>query len=132
MRKLSELNRISHVNLYSKNNKRLLKFYRDIVGLQPLPDSSEDDDWYGFATKGVTFAIEPESSRESILFKFNRENPVLIQFKANSKSHLERINKQLEKNGIRLLRRSVQRSYGIITNFLDPDGNLIEVLYEEG
>jgi len=127
-----ELSRISHVNLYSKDNRRLLKFYRDTIGLQPLPDSSEDDDWYGFATKGVTFAIEPGAGRAEIPFRFNRKNPVLIQFKANSKSHLERINKQLEKKGIRLLRRSVQRSYGIITNFLDPDGNLMEVLYEEG
>lgn len=118
--------KISHVNLYSKNNKKLIKFYRDMVGLKPFPDSS--DNWYGFATKGAVFAVEPESSRNRIPFKFNRNNPVLIQFEANSKSHLERINKYLEQRGVRLLRRSQQRSYGIITNFLDPDGNLVEIL----
>ncbi len=123
--------RVSHVNLYSKNNERLLKFYRDMVGLKPLSKQSTKDDWYGFATKGVIFAVEPESNRTKIPFKFNRKNPVLIQFKANSKPHLERINKQLEKKGIRLLRKSQRRSYGTITNFLDPDRNLVEILAEK-
>ena len=121
--------KISHVNIYSKANRKLITFYRDILGLEPLPGQSASQNWYGFATKGVTFAIEPETNRDRIPFGFNRKNPVLIQFKANSLKHLEQMNKKLEQKGVRLLRRSEKKSYGVITNFLDPDGNLVEILY---
>jgi catechol 2,3-dioxygenase-like lactoylglutathione lyase family enzyme len=125
------LTRISHINLYSKNNKRAIRFYRDVLGLRALPRQSDSANWYGFGTKGVVFAIEPEKNRRRIPFKFNKKNPVLVQFKANSIAHLERINKMLERRGVKLLRRSEKKSYGVITNFLDPDGNLIEILYQK-
>jgi predicted lactoylglutathione lyase len=58
------------------------------------------------------------------------ENPVLLQFKAESQEHLEAMNQHLEAYGITLYDRSTQTSYGTITNFCDPDGNRLEILYE--
>jgi len=130
--KMSEglLKRVSHVNLYSKDSKRAIRFYQEALGLKALPNQSMNDNWYGFATEGVVFAIEPETNRAKSKFRFNRKNPVLIQFKADSPAHLERINRMLERKGINLRDRSKKKSYGVITNFLDPDGNLVEILYE--
>ncbi|MBI4162281.1 MAG: VOC family protein [Candidatus Aenigmarchaeota archaeon] len=68
------------------------------------------------------------SNRQSYKFKYNKKNPVLIQFVANSKKELEAMNKHLEKSNIKILRKSEKRSYGTITNFLDPDGNVLEIL----
>jgi predicted enzyme related to lactoylglutathione lyase len=122
---------ISYLNLYSKNNKALIAFYRDVLGISPLPGQSEDQNWYGLQTKGVTVAIEPEENRQGFGFVYNQNNPILIQFKANDEAQLEAMNQQLEKMGIALLRRSEEKSYGTVTNFLDPDGNLLEILLEK-
>lgn len=115
-----------YINLYSKNNKALIKFYKNRIGLPVINGSSEK--WFGFDTRNVTFAIEPLSNRKNYKFNYNKKNPVLIQFAASSKKELEAMNNHLEKNGIKLLRKSEKRSYGTITNFLDPDGNVLEIL----
>lgn len=120
--------RISHVNLYSKDQPNLVRFYRDLVGLPVLGDLTDESKWHGFDTQGATFALEPLSNRNSYTWEYNKGNPVLIQFLANDEVELEAMNQQLEKNDVKLVRRSEQRSYGKITNFLDPDGNVMEIL----
>ena len=62
--------------------------------------------------------------------KTKAENPILLQFRAESKEHLEAMNKSLEEKGVKLFDRSKQTSYGLITNFCDPDGNKLEILYQ--
>ena len=119
---------ISYINLYSGKNKELITFYRDVLGIPPLPAQDENHNWYGFGTSGVTLAIEPETNRQNHSFAYNKNNPILIQFKANDEAHLEAMNQQLEKMGVTLLKRAEKRSYGTITNFVDPDGNLLEIL----
>ena len=37
--------RISHVNLYSKDYPKLIQFYRDVVGMNPLEGMKEKDNW---------------------------------------------------------------------------------------
>src|SRR5687767_859609 len=124
-------NEISYINLYSSNNKKLINFYRDIVGITPQDNQDEDSHWYGFETKNIIFAIEPQENRKGYPFDFNTNNPILIQFKAESLEQLEEMNKQLETAGVKLLRRSEKRSYGLVTNFTDPDGNILEILLEK-
>lgn len=91
-----------------------------------------DAKWYGFATSGATFAIERESNRDKHPFTYNRSNPILIQFRAKTMEELTAMNEHLKSKGVALLTESETKSYGIITNFLDPDGNLMEILYEPG
>ena len=119
---------IGHINLYSKDQPRLVRFYRDVMGLLPLDDTKGDKRWYGFGTEGTIFALEPISNRNSYTWKYNENNPVLLQFLARDEEELEAIHQHLERQGVQLLRRSEQRSYGKITNFLDPDGNVLEIL----
>ncbi|MEO6508713.1 MAG: VOC family protein [Patescibacteria group bacterium] len=119
--------KISFINLYSDNNKKLISFYKNVVGLDVLPDQNENKSWFGFNTSGVTFAIEPAKNRENYSFRV-KDNQVLIQFCAESIEELEEMNNQLELNGVKLLNRSKKMSYGTSTNFLDPDGNLLEIL----
>lgn len=122
--------KISFLNLYSDDPQKLIQFYRDKLGMSPEPQVKEGDDWYGFQTEGLTFAIEPSSNRENYKdLGVNLKNNVLIQFHADSLEELEAMNKQLEKNGVKLLNKSKHMSYGVITNFVDPDGNLMEILY---
>ena len=121
-----------YINLLSKNSERLIEFYTKVVGLSPLEDTKlMTDTWYGFDTGNTTFAIEPMSNRDkySTTSEYNKSNPTLIQFKANSLEELTEWTERLEKEGVNIVQRILKRSYGTFTTFADPDGNLIEILY---
>lgn len=121
------------INLLSKNSEKLIEFYTKVVGLSPLDTTKNPatDTWYGFDTGNTTFAIEPMSNRDkySTTSEYNKSNPVLIQFKANSLEELTEWTERLEKEGVNIVQRILKRSYGTFTTFADPDGNLIEILY---
>lgn len=122
-----------YINLLSKNSEKLIEFYTKVVGLSPLDNTKNPatDTWYGFDTGNTTFAIEPMSNRDkySTASEYNKSNPTLIQFKANSLEELTEWTERLEKEGVNIVQRILKRSYGTFTTFADPDGNLIEILY---
>lgn len=122
-----------YINLLSKNSEKLIEFYTKVVGLSPLDNTKNPatDTWYGFDTGNTTFAIEPMSNRDkySTTSEYNKSNPTLIQFKANSLEELTEWTERLERAGVHIVQRILKRSYGTFTTFADPDGNLIEILY---
>lgn len=122
------MRKISFVNLYSKNNHQLISFYRDVVGLKDLKGTTEH--WHGFDTGQTTFAIEPLSNRDTYAFEYNKANPVLIQLRAKNTEDLEQWTRELEEKGVVMHQRMVKRNFGTISTFTDPDGNVIELLYE--
>ena len=69
------------------------------------------------------------SNRDSYDFDYEKGNPVLIQFKAQSLEHLTEWTERLEKAGVTIGQRIVKKEYGTFTTFVDPDGNVIEILY---
>ena len=85
--------------------------------------------FYAFNTGTGRLGLEGNGVKQDRL-KTVAENPVLLQFKAESRAHLEAMNQHLEAHGVTLYDRSVETSYGILTNFCDPDGNKLEILYE--
>ncbi len=123
---------LAFVNLLSKNHEKLIEFYKKIVGLKPINEAdSVAKNWYGFDTGKTRFAIEPMSNRDKYQFDYNKSNPVLIQFKANSLEDLKEWTERLEKERVTIGQRMVKKSYGTFTTFVDPDGNCIELLYTE-
>ena len=120
-----------YINLLSKNSEKLIEFYIKVVGLSPLDNTKNPatDAWYGFDTGNTPFAIEPMSNRDKYNFEYNKSNPVLIQFKAESIEELTEWTERLEKEGVNIGQRILKKSYGIVTTFTDQDGNLIEILY---
>lgn len=123
---------IIFVNLLSNNHERLIEFYDKVVGLDPSePDvDPAKDNWYGFETGNSQFAIEPMSNRDKYNFDYDKGNPVLIQFKADSLEDLAAWTEKLEKEGVTIGQRIMKKDYGTVTTFTDPDGNVIELLYE--
>ena len=102
-----------YVNLLSKNSEKLIEFYTKVVGLSPL-DSTKNpatDTWYGFDTGNTPFAIEPMSNRDKYNFEYNKSNPVLIQFKANSLEELSEWTERLEKDGVHIGQRILKKNY---------------------
>ena len=122
----SSIGKLSFVNLYSNNFSRLIEFYRDILGLEPLLHNKGN--WFGFKTGETIFALEPENNRKAYDFDFNKQNPILLQFNVSSIAELEKITKSLENKGVRIKQKLKEKSYGVITTFVDPDNNVIELL----
>lgn len=122
------LKTITHVCLYVANMERSVAFYRDVLGLKPLPKHTTPN-FFAFDAGGVMLGLEPNGVGKKGE-KTKAENPVLLQFRADSLDHLENMNRRLESHGVQLTNRSHQMSYGTITNFLDPDGNKLEILFQ--
>jgi len=120
-----------YANLLSEKHEELISFYTNVVGLTPLQTNEDPatEKWYGFDTGFAQFAIEPMSNRDKYDFEYSRGNPVLIQFKADSLEHLKEWTKRLEKHGVVIGQKVMEKSYGTVTTFVDPDGNVIELLY---
>lgn len=126
----TSINTIATICLYVADVSESVRFYRDVLGLEPdnPNEDAETSTFYAFRTGQTVFAIERNGIKKKGM-KTKAENSVLLQFQAESPEHLEALNCQLEKNGIPLLDRSKQTPYGLITNFCDPDGNKVEIIY---
>ncbi len=120
---------IAYVCLYASNLLESVRFYRDVLGLEPVNsnENPETSHFYAFNTGSTVLALERNGVRKNRL-KTKSENPYLLQFRVDSKEELEQVNQRLEKNGIKLLDRSKKTGYGTITNFFDPDGNKLEFI----
>ncbi len=123
----SLFSQIGYICLYVSDLDTSIKFYRDILGLE-LDIKVSTDDFFAFKTGNPQLALERGGIKKDSE-KTRAENPILLQFLADSPESLEKMNSSLEKNGVPLLKRSRENSWGISTNFLDPDGNKLSIVY---
>ncbi len=128
VKKESKKLEVSYVNVYTPDFKRLVSFYRDVVGL--VPGDKNTSNWFGFETGETMLAVEPQENRKGYTFAYNKENPVLVQLRVNSVEELEQITQRLESKGVVIGQRMIEKSYGTITTFVDPDQNVVELLVE--
>ena len=117
--------------MYVSNIEESIEFYRDVLELEPLVSESNPSnvDFYAFKTGEILLAVEPSGFKKHSE-KTKAENPYLLQFRADSEDELESMNRRLESKGVILVARSEKTNYGTITNFIDPDGNKLEIIYE--
>ena len=117
---------LAFVNLYTPNFKKITTFYKEVLRIPALKQNKGN--WLGFSTGQTTFAIEPQTNRKDHGTKYNKNNPVLLQFCLPSVKELTKATELLEKNNAYILARLVRKTYGTITTFLDPDNNVVELL----
>ena len=120
--------KLAFVNLFTKNYEKQTKFYEETLGL--TPQKGNKGNWFGFQTGETSFAIEPQTNRNSYQFNYNKENPYLLQFKVSTIKELKEITKTLETKGVRITQPLKKMSFGTITTFLDPDNNVVELIVE--
>ena len=127
----SPFRKIAYVCLYVSNIEESIEFYRDVLELEPLTPESNLSNvvFYAFKTGETILAVEPMGFKKGSE-KTKAENPYVLQFRADSEDELEGMNRQLESKGVILNTRSEKTSYGTITNFIDPDGNKLEIIFE--
>ncbi len=120
--------KLAFVNLFTKNYNQQTKFYEETLGL--TPQKGNKGNWFGFQTGQSTFAIEPQTNRDSYQFNYNKENPYLLQFKVSTIKELKEITKTLGSKDVRITQPLKKMSFGTITTFLDLDNNVVELIVE--
>lgn len=122
-----DFSQLAYICLYCFDMKASLTFYRDILGLKVI---SESEDFVSFDTGDIQLAIEPNGCRKEEQKK-HHENPYLLQIRVDSEENLEQMDRHLSSKGVKMLFESIKTDYGILTAFLDPDGNKLELICEQ-
>lgn len=107
------------VNVTSEQPERLIEFYRDVVGLAPRPDSGEG----ALDAGGAVLAFDGHSDTKG---KAKEPSRVLIDLMVDdAKAERER----LEARGVQFIRKEGREYWGgIISTFVDPDGNYCQLI----
>jgi predicted enzyme related to lactoylglutathione lyase len=106
------------INITSEQPEVLARFYRDVVGL-PREEMGE----WSFNAGGTPFLIDGHSEVHGSAKEPAR---VLINFMVDD---LEAEQSRLEAQGVQFVRTAGREDWGgIISTFLDPDGNYIQLM----
>jgi catechol 2,3-dioxygenase-like lactoylglutathione lyase family enzyme len=124
--KMTLFNKIAYLCLSCADLEESFHFYHDILG---LPVVRKSPGFYCVYVNGVKLGLELDGWRKAGE-KTAAENAFFIQFDAPDLDTLERMNQQLEAHSISLIRRSMDVGFGVISTFLDPDGNKLEIVYK--
>ncbi len=112
------------INLTSENPERLKAFYADLIGLERETDMGDG----AFRAGGATLSIDGHSETKGGTKEPQR---VLIDFFVDD---LKTEQDRLERQGVTFIRREGKEYWGgIISTFLDPDGNYCQLIeYKPG
>ena len=112
------------INVTSTQPERLTAFYRDTVGLPKHPDIPEDGAFLagptGFVIDGHSDVPAAASEPQRVLLNF------MVRDLASEQSRLEGA-------GVRFIRSAGKEEWGgVISTFLDPDGNYCQLIQVGG
>jgi len=107
------------INLTSDQPDRLKAFYRDSVGLKPIPEMGEG----AFAAGQSVIFVDGHSDTKGPAKEPQR---YLINFFVED---VRPDQERLEQAGVTFIRKEGKEQWGgIISTFLDPDGNYLQLI----
>jgi predicted enzyme related to lactoylglutathione lyase len=107
------------INVTSEQPERLLKFYRETVGLSPKPEWGEA----AMDAGGTPFMIDGHSDVKGASKEPQR---ALLNFFVDDVAAEQA---RLEKAGVKFIRTQGREPWGgVISTFLDPDGNYAQII----
>lgn len=108
-----------NLNITSEQPQHLMRFYREVVGLPPDPELGEA----AFKVGGAHLLIDGHSEVHGPAKEPQR---YLINFMVDD---LESEQQRLEAQGVTFIRRAGREYWGgVISTFLDPDGNYCQLI----
>ena len=111
------------LNVTSENPERLGAFYRDVVQLEPVPDAGE----FAFNIGGAMFIVDGHSETRG---EAREPHRYLIDFNVDD---LKAEQARLEAQGVTFIRKEGREYWGgVLSTFLDPDGNYCQLLEFKG
>jgi predicted enzyme related to lactoylglutathione lyase len=108
------------VNVTSEAPAKLIAFYRDVVGLPPNPNIGEG----AFeVVPGVSFIVDGHSETKG---KTKEPQRLLVDFFVED---IAAEQAKLKSKGVRFIREDGKEQWGgVISTFLDPDGNYCQLI----
>lgn len=107
------------INVTSEDPAKLTSFYLEVVGLAPNPQIGES----AFDAGGTAFLIDGHSETRGPTKEPQR---VLVNFFVDD---LAAEQKRLEEQGVKFIRTAGKEEWGgVISTFLDPDGNYCQLI----
>ena len=107
------------VLIWSEDVKRLVPFYRDILGLKP---QMESEGFVVFLLNGAGLAIGTHSEVQG---RSRDPNRMMVNLRVDDcQGEYERLSKQ----GVEFIRTPTKDAIHIIATFHDPDGNILQLL----
>ncbi|MGB2696146.1 MAG: VOC family protein [Dehalococcoidia bacterium] len=110
------------VNINSEQPEKLIAFYRDVVGLTPNPEFGPGAFMAG-SSSFIAFIVEGHSDVQGPTKEPQR---ILLNFIVGD---LASEQKRIEAAGVTfILSAAEEPGFGIISTFLDPDGNYCQLI----
>ena len=124
---MTSLTRLDHVNIWTADLKRLIGFYRDVLGLEPgpRPDFPFGGAWLYLGAQAVVHLVEVKKA-------LHPGEVQLSHFAFQSSGNLEDFLAEMKRHGIETELGRPPRSGLVQVNFHDPDGNHIHVDFFDG
>lgn len=108
-----------NVNVCSEQPGRLIEFYTDVVGLQPLPQISPG----AFMVGGAALLVDGHSEVSGIAREPQR---ILLTMTVDDAAAEQ---ERLEAAGVEFVRTATREPWGgLVATFLDPDGNYCQLV----
>jgi len=113
------LSGLHSVLIWSEDVKRLLPFYRDVLGLKPLIETDQ-------------FAVFPEvglriGSHSDVHGRARDPNRVMVNFRVED---CQAEYEKLRERGVEFIREPSPDAIHIVATFLDPDGNILQLMQD--
>ena len=107
------------VLIWSEDVKRLVPFYRDVLGLKP---QMESEGFTVFLLNGTGLAIGTHSEVQG---RSRDPNRMMVNLRVDDcQGEYERLSKQ----GVEFIRSPTEDAIHIVATFNDPDGNVLQLL----
>ena len=113
------ITKVHSILIWSEDVKRLVPFYRDVLGLRP---QAETEGFVVFILNGAGLAIGTHSE---VRGRSQEPNRVMVNLRVDDcQAEYERLSKQ----GVEFIRTPTKDAIHIIATFADPDGNVLQLL----
>ncbi len=113
------ITKVHSILIWSEDVKRLVPFYRDVLGLRP---QAETEGFVVFILNGAGLAIGTHSE---VRGRCQEPNRVMVNLRVDDcQAEYERLTKQ----GVEFIRTPTKDAIHIIATFADPDGNVLQLL----
>lgn len=124
------ISKVSHVTLYTDDQEETMKFYVDKVGLKVHTDADfEGMRWLTLSTKDapdfelvVMKAESPET--KALVGKQSPESPLFVFASTDCQADYE----MLKSKGVKFIKEPTKEFWGTEALFLDPMGNIIDIV----
>ena len=118
------LSGLHSVLVWSEDVRRLLPFYRDVLGLKPLVEAGE------FAVFPLSAGVGLRIGTHSDVRGPARDpSRVMVNFRVEDcQAEYERLAEQ----GVEFIRPPSRDAIHVVATFLDPDGNVLQLMQDVG